>query len=133
MYNSCMDIDSCRIVSYATIFSKLLLLTLSLSLLMYQVQAVTSVGGGTFSLLVTVALIKPRPLCLCHSSTYPAPLTGVTAPSSRHPVYSSTDDSGNSLRDAQGVIVGFGLAVAVLFILLLLLGTSFIVFILHIR
>ena len=97
---------------------------------MYQVQAVTGVGGGIFSLLVTVALIKPRPLCLCHSSTYPAP---PTTPSSTHPVYSYTDDSGNSQQGAQGVMVGFGLAVAVLFLLLLLLGTLFIAFILHTR
>ena len=88
----------------------------------------TSVGGGTFSLLVTVALIKQRPLYLCHSSTYPAP---PTTPSSAHPVYSSTDDSGNSQQGAQEVMVGFGLAVAVIFLLLLLLGTLFIVFILH--
>ena len=91
----------------------------------------TGVGGGAFSLLVTVALLQPRPLCLCHSSTYyPAP---PTTPSSTHPVYSSTDDSGNSLKGAQGIMVGFGLAVAVLFLLLLLLGTLFIVFILHTR
>ena len=92
----------------------------------------TSVGDGIFSLLVTVALIKPRPLCLClcHSSTYPAP---PTTPSSAHPVYSSTDDSGDSQQGAQGVVVGFGIAVAVLFLLLLLLGTLFIAFILHTR
>ena len=98
---------------------------------MYQVQAVTGVGGGAFSLLVTVALLQPRPLYLCHSSTYyPAP---PTTPSSTHPVYSSTDDSGNSQQGAQGVMVGFGIAVAVLFLLLLLLGTLFIAFILHTR
>ena len=76
----------------------------------------TSVGGGVFSLLVTVGRIQPKELYQ-HPTSSPTLPTSPSQPS----LTSSTDDCSHS------TVAGLGAGYGVLILLLLPLGTVFIV------